>query len=129
MSLFSLMKKLHKSLNNNSDADKTAGKASNKHQEWLLQDYNLSSWLSSSMDDAFKNRMVYCTLVHQIWNRLQQYFIFSNKTKMRKCKAQLKNVKKMNFSATDYLAKTQIGLVTWTIADQPMDTVSTLVAT
>ncbi|RYR15811.1 hypothetical protein Ahy_B04g072755 isoform A [Arachis hypogaea] len=88
-----------------SDADKLAGKTSIKHQEWLLQDYNLCSWLLSSLDDEFKNQMVKCASAYQIWDQIQQYFISSNKTKLRQFKNQLKNVKKLNLSAKDYLIK------------------------
>ena len=46
--------------------DKTLGTESKRFQEWQQQDYSLMSWLLSSMDTSFKNRMVGCSYACKI---------------------------------------------------------------
>ncbi|XLR54392.1 hypothetical protein S83_005064 [Arachis hypogaea] len=75
------------------------------YQQWLQDDYNLQSWLLASIDPVFKNKMVGCTLSHQIWRTIEEYFAESTRFRVKQLKAQLKAIKKQGQSPTDYVFK------------------------
>ncbi|XP_061362503.1 uncharacterized protein LOC133306226 [Gastrolobium bilobum] len=82
--------------------DKDREKESEGYATCHQQDHLLVSWLLSSMNISFKNRMVGCKFAHEIWTRLQVYFASHTQAKVKQLKNQLKNIKKKG-PASDYL--------------------------
>ena len=78
--------------------DEASGVESQTYKEWTQQDYSLMSWLLSSMDISFKNRMVGCNFADEIWQRIEVYFASQTRAKVKQLQTQLKAIKKQGTS-------------------------------
>nr|XP_029148600.1 uncharacterized protein LOC114925294 [Arachis hypogaea]XP_029154457.1 uncharacterized protein LOC114927710 [Arachis hypogaea] len=85
-----------------SAADEKAQNETKTYKEWRLDDYNVSSWLYSSLDPSFKHRVLGCIFAHDIWSRLHTHFASQTKARIRQLQLQLKSIKKIG-PASDYL--------------------------
>ena len=56
------------------------------------------------MNASFANRMVGCKTTHEIWHRIEVYFVSQTKAKVKQLKTQLKAIKKQGPSS-EYLLK------------------------
>ncbi|KAL4328601.1 hypothetical protein AHAS_Ahas13G0216400 [Arachis hypogaea] len=92
-------------LNFEDDAAKASWTEFETYKQWKNKDDYLMTWLLSSIDSSFKNRMLDYGFAHEVCFNIQDYFSKISKIKVQQLKAQLKSIKKKGTFAAEYLNK------------------------
>ena len=105
----------------NSEQDEAQDVESQEYSDWEQQDHHLVSWLLASMDSSFANRMVGCEFAYEVWERIENYFAFQMRAKVRQLKTQLKASKKQG-PICDYLLQIKKIVDTLAVVGSPIST-------
>lgn len=104
--------KLHKFVINPSiplkyatENDRLQDNVSADYDKWLVQDQMLFTWLLSTLSDLFLPRVLGCKHSFQVWDRIHNHFQAHLKAKVRQFRSELKSIKKLNRSISEYFLR------------------------